>query len=94
VDTVVLACTHYPLLARTISKVMGPQVKLINSGVAVASVVKNILESNGIASDGSNVIRKFYTSDDPKLFERVAAPFLGRGLPSGTKRVQVDKYDT
>ncbi|MBO6193483.1 MAG: glutamate racemase [Clostridiales bacterium] len=94
VDTVVLACTHYPLLARTISKVMGPQVKLINSGVAVASVVKNILESNGIASDGRNVIRKFYTSDDPKLFERVAAPFLGRGLPSGTKRVQVDKYDT
>ena len=94
VDTVVLACTHYPLLVNTISKVMGPDVTLINSGIAVAGVVKDILEENGIESDGSDVTRAFYTSDDPKLFEKVAAPFLGRGLPQGTKRVQVDKYDT
>lgn len=94
VDTVVLACTHYPLLANTISKVMGPEVTLINSGIAVAGVVKDILEQNNMESDGSDVTRAFYTSDDPKLFEKVAAPFLGRGLPQGTKRVQVDKYDS
>lgn len=94
VDTVVLACTHYPLLAPTIQKVMGPDVTLINSGVAVAGVVKNILEEKGICSDGTEVTRHFYTSDDPELFEQVASPFLGRGLPKGTKRVQVDKYDT
>ena len=94
VDTVVLACTHYPLLASTIQKVMGPDVTLINSGIAVAGVVKDILKQDGIESDGTNVTRAFYTSDDPKLFEQVAAPFLGRGLPQGTKRVQVDKYDT
>ena len=40
VDTLVLACTHYPLLASTIGKVMGEQVTLINSGVSVASAVK------------------------------------------------------
>lgn len=93
VDTVVLACTHYPLLANTISKVMGPDVKLINSGIAVASVVKDILIKNGIASDGSNVTRSFYTSDDPSRFEAVASPFLGCGLPAGTKKQIVDKYD-
>lgn len=93
VDTVVLACTHYPLLANTISKVMGPEVTLINSGIAVAGVVKDILCEKDMASDGTEVTRAFYTSDDPKLFEQVASPFLGRGLPQGTKRVQVDKYD-
>ncbi|MBR1798197.1 MAG: glutamate racemase [Clostridiales bacterium] len=93
VDTVVLACTHYPLLAPVISRVMGPSVKLINSGVAVAGVVKSILSENKIESDGKDVTRSFFTSDDPKLFEQVAAPFLGRGLPSGTRRVQVDNID-
>ena len=90
VDTVVLACTHYPLLAPVISKVMGPDVKLINSGVAVAGVVRDILKQNDIESDGREPTRLFYTSDDPKLFEKVAAPFLGSGLPQGTQKVQVD----
>jgi len=93
VDTVVLACTHYPLLAPVISRVMGPDVKLINSGVAVAGVVKDILESEDIISDGIDVVRRFYTSDDPAMFEKIAAPFLGSGLPAGTRMVQVDHYD-
>ena len=92
VDTVVLACTHYPLLAKTISKVMGPDVTLINSGIAVAGVVKDILEKDGLMAD-SEPTHLFYTSDDPKIFEQVASPFLGRGLPQGTKHVQVDNYD-
>ena len=93
VDTLVLACTHYPLLARTIGKVMGPDVKLINSGISVASVVKRKLIENSMSSDGSSVTREFYTSDDADMFENVAAPFLGRGLPSGTRTVTVDRYD-
>ncbi len=92
VDTVVLACTHYPLLAKTISKVMGPDVTLINSGIAVAGVVKDILETNDLKAEGE-ATHLFYTSDDPKTFEQVASPFLGRGLPQGTKLVQVDNYD-
>ena len=93
VDTVVLACTHYPLLANTISKVMGPDVTLINSGIAVAGDVKKILEDNDLCSDGTSVTHEFFTSDDPLIFEDVAAPFLGSGLPKGTKKVAVDRYD-
>lgn len=93
IDTVVLACTHYPLLAPAISKVMGPDVKLINSGIAVAGVVKEVLKKNDMEADGQNVTRHFYTSDDPELFEKVASPFLGRGLPKGTRNVQVDRYN-
>lgn len=93
VDTLVLACTHYPLLAGTISRFMGPDVTLINSGISVASVVRNKLIENNMMSDGSSVTREFYTSDDAAMFESVAAPFLGRGLPSGTQTVKVDRYD-
>ncbi|MBO4637368.1 MAG: glutamate racemase [Clostridiales bacterium] len=93
VDTLVLACTHYPLLAKTIAKVMGDKVTLINSGVAVASKVAQIISENGMASDGMNVTREFYTSDDAERFENVAAPFLGSGLPRGTVKHTVDRYD-
>lgn len=93
VDTVVLACTHYPLLAGTIGKVMGPDVTLINSGISVASVVEKVLDENNMRSDGKEVTRSFFTSDDADRFESVASPFLGRGLPKGTKKFTVDKYD-
>lgn len=95
VDTLVMACTHYPLLSRVIGEVMGKGVTLVNTGEATAEVVKNLLESEAIASDdgNNNPVREFYTSDEPELFEKVAAPFLGEGLPSGTKHFATDKYE-
>ena len=93
IDTLVLGCTHYPLLAKVIGEVMGPDVKLINTGVAVAGTVKDILEKNHLGSDETDPVRKFYTSDDPAMFEQVASPFLGQGLPSGTLHVTTDRYE-
>jgi len=93
IDTLVLGCTHYPLLAKVIGEVMGPSVKLINTGVAVAGTVRDILDKEGLLSDSSDPVRKFYTSDDPSMFEQVASPFLGQGLPSGTLHVTTDRYE-
>ena len=95
VDTLVMACTHYPLLSKVIGEVMGKNVTLVNTGEATAEVVKKLLESEAIASDdgNNNPVREFYTSDEPELFEKVAAPFLGEGLPSGTKHFATDKYE-
>ncbi len=72
---------------------MGPSVKLINTGVAVAGTVRDILDKKGLLSDSSDPVRKFYTSDDPSMFEQVASPFLGQGLPSGTLHVTTDRYE-
>ena len=94
VDTLVMACTHYPLLTKVIKEVMGDDVILVNTGEATAQVVKDLLSREGTSSEGnSNPVREFYTSDEPELFEQVAAPFLGEGLPSGTKHFSTDKYE-
>jgi glutamate racemase len=95
IDTLVMACTHYPLLSKVIGEVMGESVVLVNTGVATAKVVKGLLESEGISSgnNGADSVREFYTSDEPELFEQVAAPFLGEGLPSGTRHFTTDRYE-
>ena len=94
VDTLVMACTHYPLLSKVIKEVMGEGVVLVNTGEATAKVVKELLSREGTASEGNkSPVREFYTSDEPDLFEQVATPFLGEGLPSGTKHFSTDKYE-
>jgi len=94
VDTLVLGCTHYPLLSSAIQKFMGPGVTLINAGKAVAQVVKDMLDDKSLTCDSTAVpVRRFYTSDEPELFESVASPFLGRGLPAGTLKFNTDRYD-
>lgn len=94
VDTLVMACTHYPLLSKVIKEVMGEGVALVNTGEATAKVVKELLSREGTASEGNkSPVREFYTSDEPELFEQVATPFLGEGLPSGTKHFSTDKYE-
>ena len=81
VDTLVMACTHYPLLSKVIKEVMGEGVVLVNTGEATAKVVKELLSREGTASEGNkSPVREFYTSDEPELFEQVATPFLGEGL--------------
>lgn len=81
IDTLVLGCTHYPILSNVIQKVIGDSVTLIDSGVASASVVKAELEKNNLENDvekkGSD---EFYVSDIPTTFKSVAELFLGRKL--------------
>ncbi len=93
VDTLVLGCTHYPLLANVIQKVMGESVKLVNTGVATAQTVRNVLESMDIRAQGCDSTKEFYTSDEPEMFEAVASPFLGSGLPAGTRHFSTDRYE-
>ena len=78
IDTLVLGCTHYPILAEVIQNVIGSKVKLIDSGVASAEVIKTELDrfdlnTNKYAQGNQN----FYVSDIPAKFKEVAELFLG-----------------
>lgn len=86
VDTVILGCTHYPLLKPVIKEVLGKQVRLIDSAKQVAMEVKKTLATEGLLSNGDRRgKRKFYVSDNPEWFNELASRFLGQPLKNITK---------
>jgi glutamate racemase len=80
VDTLILGCTHYPLLKPLIQKVMGRNVTLIDSAKQVAIEVKKILTQEGMLSSARNGKCEFYVSDNPEWFNSLAERFLGRRI--------------
>jgi len=75
IDTLVLGCTHYPLLARTIGDVMGRDVVLVSSADETAFAVRERLGAIGALT--GPVSPRFMTSGDPDQFRRLGARFLG-----------------
>jgi glutamate racemase len=81
IDTLILGCTHYPLLKSTIARVMGPKVTLIDSAREVAMEVKRILESQGLLrGPKSNPKHLYLVSDEPEIFKYRAVRFLGTNV--------------
>jgi glutamate racemase len=81
VDTLVLGCTHYPLLKPMISKVMGPGVTLIDSAAETAREVSIRLSSLGLENkEDETPLREFYVTDSPEAFKAVGEGFLGQAI--------------
>ncbi len=87
VDTVILGCTHYPLLKRTISKALGAKVNLVDSGDAVVKNVILTLEKINGFSSGENGKIKCYVTDAPSLFDDIASSFC---FKKTEKAIQID----
>lgn len=77
VDTLVLGCTHYPLLRRTLQRVLGPQVTLVDSAEETAHTVAELFSAQGLARPEHGGRRAFFVTDVPTRFERVGRAFLG-----------------
>jgi glutamate racemase len=83
VDTLVLGCTHYPILRPVIEDVIGDRITFIDSGEAVADEVALLLEREGLLRASNEPrIEEFYVTDSAARFRRVAELFLGRPLES------------
>jgi glutamate racemase len=83
IDTLVLGCTHYPILRKVIQSTMGDEVKLIDSGEAVADVVAEMLEAQDLTRKGAEPrTEQFFVTDSAARFRRVAELFLGRPIES------------
>lgn len=75
VDTLVLGCTHYPMIKHVIENIV--QIPLIDSAVETAKEVKLALQQKGILRAGrGEVSREFFVTDSPEKFERVGERFL------------------
>ncbi len=81
IDTLVLGCTHYPILSKVIKKVIGDDVTLIDSGVASAEIVEHELKKINLLTENKlQGQQDFYVSDIPVKFKEVAELFLGRTI--------------
>ena len=81
VDTLVLGCTHFPLLARPISQFVGRSVTLVSSADETAFEVRELLERTGWLNDGPAPGRHtFFTTGDAERFRRLGERFLGLPL--------------
>jgi glutamate racemase len=81
IDALLLGCTHYPFLARTISDVMGPEVTLVSSADETAFAARDRLAAAGLLqSDGATGRHRFLSSGDVELFRELGGRLLGPEL--------------
>lgn len=76
IDTLILGCTHYPLIRRTIQKVVGDDIVLVNPAYETAGELERILKETDMMSDGTGVAHRFYVSDSVQRFSKLAGNIL------------------
>ncbi len=87
-DTLILGCTHYPVLSDAISYVLGDNVTLINAGTATAKAVSEYLNNSALGNEsGGN--HKFFVSDKPEFFKNQASVLLNQDI----EEQRVEKVD-
>lgn len=93
IDTLILGCTHYPLLRKIIGEIMGPEITLINPAYETALELKKLLESENIRSDKSETepVHKFYVSDAADNFRHFAQSILPCDITK-TKEIPIEEY--
>jgi glutamate racemase len=81
VDVLVLGCTHYPLLKPLLERVMGPEVRLIDSAEETARTAERELAGRGLAArQATSVYHRYVVSDDQQRFREVGSRFMGERL--------------
>lgn len=81
IDTLVLGCTHYPLLKTVIAKVMGRGIRLIDSAVETSHEIRTTLEDMAIVrKEKKRPVREFYVTDSPEKFLKIGERFLGKKI--------------
>ncbi|GHH67941.1 glutamate racemase [Streptosporangium violaceochromogenes] len=89
-DTLILGCTHYPLLAGPISYVAGDGVTLVSSADETAKDVYRVLHDRGLAAEGGTPRHRFATTGDTRLFTRLGQRFLGPEIQAVESAVMGD----
>lgn len=91
IDTLVLGCTHYPIIKDVIAEFIGSRVNLINPGVSVAREVALYLKDNNLLNTQKNKGKiGYFVTDLTERFTKMAEMFLGRKIKHKLVRVQVD----
>ena len=93
IDTLILGCTHYPLLTEIIGDIMGPGVTLVSAGEESAFELKRMLKARNLRADEDRQGEsEFYVSDRAEDLENIASVFLQENLRHTARRIDIDKY--
>ncbi len=88
VDTLILGCTHYPLLRDVIAEIMGSGVSLVDSGAEAANAVRRAVEPTGSGKGET----QYFVSDDPQGFSQLASLFLQEDVRGEAALVDISSY--
>ncbi len=89
IDTLILGCTHYPLLRNVIQEVVGPNVKIIDSSLPTALKLKSVLEKRNLLNKSKSSYKKFYVTDGPERVGKIANLFFEGSLPVRIEKVEL-----
>ena len=92
VDTLVLGCTHYPLLTEVIARTMGEGVALVDVGAESARACRDLLTARGALADREAGTSGYYTSDRAENFQRLASLFLGEDAAGEVQQIDLEQY--
>jgi len=89
IDTLILGCTHYPILSKVISAAVGKNISFVDSAERTAQEAKRILVANNLCSqrDSRKGRCRFYVSDEPRVFIKVGKWFLGKQVAARVQKV-------
>lgn len=90
VDSLILGCTHYPLLSKVIGDFMGPEVALVDPGAATAEHVAARLGELDMLAQQARGISRYFVTDAPEDFARLASIFLERDVTEAVEQVSLD----
>lgn len=90
VDTLILGCTHYPLIAPILGDLMGPDVTLIDPGREAARTARSWLAERGLLRSGEEGTARYFVSDSTDSFRQLAGWFLGEYAGGEVNRIRVD----
>ena len=95
IDTLIMGCTHYPLLRSTLRQIMGEKVNLVNPAYETARELKSLLERDGLNNDGKQnyegAMHEFYVSDAANKFKNFANSILPYGVDT-TQLIHIEDY--
>ena len=93
IDTLILGCTHYPLLEEIIAGICGSGVTLVSAGEESAFELKRMLKARELrALENRRGEVSFYVSETPENFEDIASLFLREDLHHAARRINIDEY--
>jgi len=93
IDTLILGCTHYPLLSEVIADIMGKDVVLIDPGEHTAVFVESLLQKENTKAPSEQKGRfQYYVSDSVQDFSKVGSLFLGQDITEQVKKIDIEQY--